>query len=149
MCTNSTLNRYKTEAHIKVFPGQTFEIEVVAVGQGFGMIPASVRAEAGINVISQLQKLQDTENHCTNLKFTIQSSNRNGTMLLSIEGQTAPKWINESIPDEFLQFKILITIKDCPLGFEFDSRRNILQPTKSIEKHSIQHKIQLRMHKSS
>lgn len=45
MCTNSTLNRYKTESYIKVFPGQTFEIEVVAVGQRFGMVPASVRAE--------------------------------------------------------------------------------------------------------
>ena len=51
------INRYKTEAHIKVFPGQTFEIEVVAVGQRFGMIPAFVRAEAGINIISQLQAL--------------------------------------------------------------------------------------------
>lgn len=45
--------------------------------------------------------------------------------ILSKEGQTAPKWINESIPDEFLQFNIHITIKDCPLGFEFDNRRNI------------------------
>ena len=127
MCTNSRLNKEKTEGHVEVFPGQTFEIEVVAVGQRFGMIPASVRAEtAENNVINQLQKLQDTENQCTKLKITVRPSNRNETMLLSVDGQTRPKWINESIdiPDEFLQFnKVLTTLKECPLDFEFDSGR--------------------------
>ena len=125
-CTNSTLNKYEAEARIEAFPGQTFEIDVVAVGQRFGVIPASVRAETGINVIDQLQKLQDTEDHCTKLKFTVRSSNRNETMQLSIDGQTVPQWINnETIPNELLQFKVFITLEDCPLGFEFDSRRNI------------------------
>ena len=36
ICTNSTPNKDKAEAHIAVFPGQTFEIEAVAVGQRFG-----------------------------------------------------------------------------------------------------------------
>ena len=123
MCTNSTLNKYETEAHIEAFPGQTFEIAVVAVGQRFGVIPASVRAETGINVIEQLQKLQDTEGHCTKLKFTVRSSNRNETMQLRIDGQTVPQWINN--PDELFQFNIFIILEDCPLGFEFDSKRNI------------------------
>ena len=64
ICTNLTLNKHETEVHINIFPGQSFEIEVVAVGQRFGMIPASVKAETpGTHVIDQLQKLQDTENH--------------------------------------------------------------------------------------
>ena len=126
ICTNSTLNKHKTEVHVKIFPGQSFKIEAVAVGQRFGMTPASVRAETpGTHVIDQLQKLQDTENHCTTLKFTVKSSNRNETILLNVDGRTLPKWINESIPDEFRQLKILITLKDCPLGFEFDSRQNV------------------------
>ena len=139
MCTNSTLNRYKTEAHIALFPGQTFEIETVAVGQRFGMIPASIRAEtARNNVIDQIQKVQDTENHCTKLKFTVQSSNKNETIALSVDGQTMPRWINESTPDEFLQFKILITLKDCPLGFEFDSRRNICSCHPYLDAYGVQ-----------
>ena len=142
MCTNSTLNKHKAEAHIKVFPGQTFEIEAVAVGQRFGMIPASIRAETVTrnNVIDQLQKLQDTENQCTKLKFTVRSSNRNETILLSIDGQIRPKWINESIsiPDEFLQFKIRITLKDCPLGFDFDSRRNICSCQPYLDTYGVQ-----------
>ena len=125
MCTNSTQIKDKAEAHIAVIPGQTFEFEAVAVGQRFGMIPASVRAES--DVIDQLQKLQDTENQCTKLKFTVRSSNGNETMLLSIDKQIRPKWINESIniPDEFLIFRVLITLLECPLGFEFDNGRNI------------------------
>ena len=73
MCTNSILSKHEAEVHIEVFPGQTFEIEAVAVGQRFGMIPASIRAEtvSRYNVIDQLQKLQDTENQCTKLKFTV------------------------------------------------------------------------------
>ena len=68
MCTNSRINKEKTEGHIEVFPGQTFEIEAVAVGQRYGMIPASIRAKtAEKNVIDQLQKLQDTEGQCTNI----------------------------------------------------------------------------------
>ena len=139
MCTNSTLNKYETETHIETFPGQTFEIEAVAVGQRFGVIPASVRAETGINVIDQLQKLQDTEDHCTKLKFTVRSSNRNETMQLSIDGQTVPQWINnETIPDELLQFKIFITLEDCPLGFEFDSRRNICSCHQYLNSNGVQ-----------
>ena len=97
------------------------------MGQRFGIIPASVRVEtARSNVIDQLQKLRDAENHCTILKFTISSSNGNESMLLSIEGQTLPKWINKTIlPDEFLQLRILITMKNCPLGFKFDDKHNI------------------------
>ena len=140
MCTNSKLNKYRVEAHIEVFPGQTFEIEVVAVGQRFGMIPASVRAETGSNVIDHLQKLQDTDNHCTKLKFTVRSSNRNETILLSIDGQIRPKWINESIniPDEFLKFKMFIALKKCPLGFEFDSRKNICSCQPYLEAYGVQ-----------
>ena len=140
MCTNSALNKYKVEAHIEVFPGQIFEIEAVAVGQRFGMIPASIRAETGSNVIDQLQKLQDTDNQCTKLKFTVHSSNRNETILLSIDGQLRPKWINESIniPDEFLKFKMFITLQECPLGFEFDSRKNVCSCQPYLEVYGVQ-----------
>ena len=138
MCTNSTLNKHRAEAHIAVFPGQTFEIEAVAVGQRFGMIPASIRAES--DVIDQLQKLQDTENQCTKLKFTVRSSNRNETILLSIDGQIRPKWINKSIniPDEFLQFKVLITLLECPLGFKFDRQQNICSCQPYLNSYGVQ-----------
>ena len=46
-------------------------------------------------------------------------------MLLSIDGQIMPKWINETISDELLQFSVIIMLKDCPLGFDFDDRQNI------------------------
>ena len=127
MCENSTVNKQESETQIEIFPGQTFQVEIVAVGQRFGVVPASIRAETGINVIDHLQKLQDVEDHCTKIEFTVRSSSRNETILLGIDGQALPAWINESIniPDELLQFKVFIQLKDCPLGFQFDDRQNI------------------------
>ena len=55
-------NKKKTVTHIEVFPGQTFEIEVVAVGQRFGVVPAIVRASfvnQDLHIIDELQRLQD------------------------------------------------------------------------------------------
>ena len=123
ICRNSTIIEYETETHIQVFPGQTFEIDVVAVGQRFGVVPATVRAETGSNVIDRLQKLQDTEKECTNLKYTIRSSNTNETMLLKVDRQDIPQ--NETVTTELLQFRVLIHVKACPAGFVFESKQNI------------------------
>ena len=61
-------------------------------------------------------------------------------MLLSLDGQTRPKWIDESIdiPDEFLQFKVLITLRECPLGFEFDNKRNICSCQPYLHSYGVQ-----------
>ena len=123
ICRNSTINKYETETHIQVFPGQTFEIDVVAVGQRFGIVPATVRAETGSNLIDSIQKLQDTEKECTNLKYTIRSSNINETMVLRVDRQDIPQ--NETVTTELLQFRVLIHVKACPAGFVFESKQNI------------------------
>ena len=85
MCTNSTVNHYITEAHFEVFPGQTFEIDAVAVGQRFGVVPSTVRAETDSDIIDNLQKIQDTEMECTTLKYTVRSANKTETMILRID----------------------------------------------------------------
>ena len=123
ICRNSTINKYETETHIQVFPGQTFELEVIAVGQRFGIVPTTVRAEMGSNLIDSIQKLQDTDKECTNLKYTIRSSNINETMVLRVDRQDIPQ--NETVTNELLQFRVLIHVKACPAGFVFESKQNI------------------------
>lgn len=123
ICTNSTISRNKTEAYVEVFPGQTFDIEAVAVGQRFGVVPAAVRAETGLGIVDDLQKLQDTNKYCTKLEFTVRSSSRNETLLLKIDRQDVQNYHqNGMVPNEMVQFKLLILLKDCPLGFEFDPK---------------------------
>ena len=116
ICTNSTVDRYRNETQIEVFPGQTFEIEVVAVGQRFGVVPATVRVSK-IDIVDPLQRLQEIENHCTKLHFTVRSSRRNETLLLIVDRP------NENLL-EFHQFKVLIHLNPCPIGFLFDKKRN-------------------------
>ena len=68
---------HETEAYTEAIPGQTFKIEVVAVGQRFGVVPAVVRVETEVTEIEHLQHLHDIGKECTPLKFTIHSSNKN------------------------------------------------------------------------
>ena len=120
MCTNSTINTTKTECHFKLFPGQTLEIEVATVGQMYGVAPASIRAKTTFGVIEQLQKIQNTENKCTKVMYTIKSSNSNVTIVLSVEQQNIRRLQNGQ---DYL--KVNIVLLDCPLGFEFDRKQNI------------------------
>ena len=59
-------------------------------------------------------------------------------MLLSIDGQIMLKWIDETIPDELLQFRVVITLKDCPLGFDFDNGKNICSSHSYLGAHGVQ-----------
>ena len=123
VCTNSTIGKCKKEVHIDVFPGQTFNIEVATVGQRYGVVPASVRAKTDFNVIDDLQKVQDTQNRCTMLKYTLRSSNRYESMVLRIEQQNNIQ--NISFRGVTMhEVRVLIHLHQCPLGFEFVDKFN-------------------------
>ena len=87
ICLNSSIDETMTEHHFKIFPGQTIVINVTTVGQRYGAVPASVRAETDAGVIKPLQKIQNTDNKCTILEYTVRSSDRNVTIELSVEQQ--------------------------------------------------------------
>ena len=130
MCNNSGWYSKTTQAFMEAFPGETIKIEVVAVGQRFGVVPATVKAEfknTDTNIIDDLEKLQITGNKCTILKYTIKSRNKFETLSLAVERQYVPEPYprNRSKLQELQQLEITISLKECPLGFKFDSNRNI------------------------
>ena len=129
-CTNSMPNTHKTMIKREIFPGQTFELQVVAVGQRFGVVPAVIKAEAEHNmIIDDLQLLQDVEISCTPVKYTIRSQNREERLRLTIDKRCTSsflpqqKWLKQIFP-ELAQLNILILLKNCSLGFVFDSKEN-------------------------
>ena len=66
-------NRIYTE-HINLLPGQTFNIEVVAVGYWNGTVPANIHAEFKNKMDKKLpktQQIQSVGRRCTNLSYTI------------------------------------------------------------------------------
>ena len=120
LCYKFEPSKYEDSMTVSLFPGQSFEISVVAVGQLFGVVPTIVRAEVQnrqFSIIDDLQKWQDVGKQCTQLKYTIHSPNQEETMLLTVNNQYVP-YQNQS------QFTINILLKNCSLGFIFDSKLN-------------------------
>ena len=124
------LNKSKYE--FTIFPGQTIEVQAVAVGQRFGVVPAVVKAETQyrhFEVFDELQTLQDVGRDCTTLKYTVQSPNSHETIKLLIERRCTPGGVpqpSQQNPhsDVLAQLKIIVSLKNCSLGFIFDPKQN-------------------------
>ena len=118
-------NRCQDSKNISLFPGQLFTIKVMAVGQMFGrVVSAIVRAEVNnrqYNIIDDLQKWQDAGMQCTQLQYTIYSPNQEETVLLTVDDHKQYVPMPSRIP-----FKVNIYLKECSLGFIFNSNLNII-----------------------
>ena len=129
-CTYSIPNT-QSETEVEVFPGQTFELQAAAVGQRFGVTPAVVKAETeNKTIIDDLERLQDVKTGCSPLKYTIRSKNHEERIKLTIDKRCTAtflpqqKWL-KSFYQELVQLNIRIILKNCSLGFVFDSKKNI------------------------
>ena len=132
MCNNmSAPNTSKISETFTVFPGQTLEMKAVAVGQRFGIVPALVEAKVLENndysIIHDIQIWQNLGKECTLLQYTIRSPNEREAILLTVNYQNnliPTPYQNQSFP-ELAHFRINVIVKDCPLGFIFDTDRNV------------------------
>ena len=70
-----------------LLPGQTLNIEVVAVGYWDGTVPANIHAEFGYRMEEKLpksQQIQSVGQRCTNLSYTIFFLENEGALNLQI-----------------------------------------------------------------
>ena len=135
MCTNS-LPDYINETMVSVFPGQKFEIEAVAVGQRYGLVPSIVTAElldasSGKSRLGQGKDVQSMGRQCTILDYTVHSNKTIEKIRLTVgDLPTNPKFdsLNQEYHSKFINhltvlFADLVTkveLNDCLLGFVFD-----------------------------
>ena len=125
MCNNSEPDCSLTKMTVEVIPGQMYEIEAVAVGQMFGVVPTVVRAnfmgEKSVE-LEPTEYLQSVGRNCSRLKYTIRSSNSAVILGLSTGDKTATLHDQVLLPSEDVYKQLLITflLKDCALGFTFD-----------------------------
>ena len=76
---------------ITAYPGEAFQIPAVAVGQQFGTVPFTVHCRfipINSSNLSQMKSMQGSQvvgRNCTNLSFTILSSNRFEDMMLTVD----------------------------------------------------------------
>ena len=146
-CLEETPNCNSTTQRVELFPGQTFIIKAVAVGQRYGITPATVQALFRDNHDSHLedtQHVQDIETGCTNLTFTLRSSAKRVTIVLTINNRDMTVdnlrravWVGNEYDQLFEQFLIHASLKNCPLGFRFDGLSKECDCLEALTQHNI------------
>ena len=138
-CINNSPDCSVNEQTIEIFPGQTLNLEAVAVGQRYGTVKAFVTASLNHQVgpfinyrtqigrIGDLENIQTVERSCTSLQYTILSPNKKERLVIRpFENENTP-YLEPKLLEEnpelallFKPFSMTLHIKDCPLAFYFD-----------------------------
>ena len=99
-------NSYSATIH----PGETINILVVGVGDGYGPVPTivytSLSKESNCSFDGSRQVVHQTLNNCTNLKYTV-TSNSSGICILELNTDAQRPSVTQAF----------VTILDCPFGF--------------------------------
>ena len=124
-CCNGIENCTLQRATKEIFPGESFRISVVPVGQLDGPVPASVRAfnkyQYKENVFYPSEALQPiTHPNCIrgHLTFTVRSNRQQELISLYIQHEgDISKYITSSL---YTASTLIVKLKPCPIGFEFN-----------------------------
>ena len=114
-------------SHIRVYPGETFQISVVAVGQREGTVSRTVRSTVtsttkSVNLLDH-QYLQQTKSTCTELNYTVFSLSQRVKIEMHPEG--SPCYYNSK-----LQYWLVQLNQTCPPGFNIseEARSCVCEP---------------------
>ena len=116
-CKNSLPNCDESFMKSTLYPGETFQVSVVAVGQRNGTVSATVRSTIEYGTLQSFQYLQQANNTCTTLDYTVFSLSDAVYLNLYEDGQCSKF-------GDLLQYHLTINLT-CPPGF------NISEPTRS------------------
>ena len=104
-----------------VYPGGTLEVPVIALGQRNGTTAAVIQVTDTSNSISisNLEGIQNIDNTCNTLKYTIQSCAVGTTqeMTLYAQGPCSPAQTNT--------LTVTVNIENCPPGFQLSMNEPI------------------------
>ena len=108
-----------------VYPGETFHIAVVAVGQRNGAVPSTVRniveKDEGVGKLQDRQYLQHTNNTCTKLNYTVFSLSPRVGIELHVEGSPCPRQKG----NEYKLFVLVHLTQSCPPGFHLSKSEKL------------------------
>ena len=143
-----------TEYTITVYPGETFTVPGVAVGQKFGTVPFItvhsnfVSTEKGR--LPELQYTQLVNANCTSLTYTVLSSpKRTEVIKLTVEKHSIPPniIINKALKDlqvtetlinlQFSELTIHVKLKPCPSAFVFDNNSQTCICSPKLQQHKV------------
>ena len=104
-------NCSQSEVTVTAYPGETFSVSLVAVGQRNGIVPSLIQSTIDGNGASlgDLQYAQSTKNACTPLHYTVSSVNHSVTLTLLADGPCLD--LGDSL-------QVKIDLRSCPVGFQ-------------------------------
>ena len=111
-CENNHPNCNQSMKTLSVYPGETFQVSVVTVGQRAGIVPSAVRSHLDKGKLASSQYIQQTTKICTKLNYTV-FSQENVSLELYPEG-----------PCSTVSAKLLLKLRiyqSCPPGFRLDN----------------------------
>ena len=128
VCINDLPDCNITQYNVTAYPGETFQVPAVAVGQRFGMVPFTVHAKftsvssSSPPGMKSLQGTQKVEGKCTDLTYNIFSRHQNERMILSVNKvgipvTTMPTKASKAVLLQFAELFVCIALHPCPLGF--------------------------------
>ena len=119
-CTNNTLHCHKKWNNITVYPGQSFNISAITVGQRNGTVRRVIRADIDQGTIDNLQGLQSAQSYqnCTNLTYTVFSQAKSATLTLTVSKSQSRSNLQNFEPPT--PPKVHIVLKGCPAGFTLE-----------------------------
>ena len=135
------------EKEFEIFPGQMLQIEAVAVGQRYGIVSDIVTArllDSNGGNLGQGQDVQSVGRECTMLYYTVYSNQDTESIKLTVGDLHTRK----SLWDDLVtcssaqyhalleDFVINIKIRDCMLGFVFDTNKRTCLCSPKINTHS-------------
>ena len=112
LCENNHPNCSRSEKTILVYPGETFQVSVVAVGQRDGIVPAAIATRVDRGRLLHSQYIQQTAKMCTALNYTVFSQ-------LDVTLDLYPEGPCSSISDTLLLH--LSVRQSCPPGFNLEN----------------------------
>ena len=144
-CTNSKPDCNITRISVTLLPGQSYELEAIAVGQEHGTVPSTIRAEfarqSSRGQLQQMEYVQSTGTHCTKLTYTVQFSSKSHLLKLTTISKTWKKRKG---------FKISFHRKECTVGFTYDTDEGRCTCNQVLTDHGIECDIQtLRVNRQS
>ena len=153
ICLNSTPNCNITQYNITAYPGETFQVPAVAVGQRFGTVPFTVQSSFAststvVPFMGAFYYTQMVRENCTNLTYNIRSSNKMEIIHLQVDkfyvpdsriinDPVASSFLPSSIASQFIDLQMHITLLPCPLGFVFDEHLRICLCTSKLHQYNI------------
>jgi hypothetical protein len=134
ICINSTPHCKIKEKRFRPIPGQLFKIDVVAIGQWNGVVPANIQLklnETSNATVKANEYIQSAGRNCTTLTYTF-------TFIKQYEIMNLQVITTNRNPQKEVNLKILLLFRNCSLGFSFKRETSTCICNKVLTDHGIE-----------